>query len=249
MMKNKRRVIGVIPARYQSSRFPAKLLAKIGEKSVLEWVYLRAKKSKNLDALLIATNDQRIFAVAEQFGAPVHMTADYHITGTERIAELADHYQDYQIVVNIQGDEPGIQAKTIDAVVDLKIKNPQWSTTTAAYRTKDSEEIDNLARVKVVFNQANEALYFSRLPIPYTPQANRDHFIHAGLYAYEKDFLLKLSRLPPSLLEKAESLEQLRILESGERIGIALVEKSDSSIDTPEDLRAVTESFRKKSLI
>ncbi len=252
--------IGVIPARFASQRFPGKPLAKIGSKTMLEWVYLTAAKSRWLEKILIATDDARIFRVAESFRAPVVMTGSDYSSGTERIASLGAHFSDYELIVNIQCDEPSIDPEVIDRVIEGKMKNPEWAVATAAYPAESGEE-KNVHRVKVVFNRKQEALYFSRSPIPFHRESEEredrpksdvvpaDYYIHSGIYVFEKDFLLRWPSLPSSSLEKKERLEQLRVLDYGEKIGIIVVGKCDPSVDTPKDLETIVSMFRERGVV
>jgi len=247
------KIIGIIPARYGSSRFPGKPLVKIGSKTMIHWTYQSSKKCKLLDQVIVATDDDRIFQEVESFGGQVVMTRPDHISGTDRLIEVAHLLKNEiddknDIFVNIQGDEPGIESELIDGVVQLKLKERSWAMTTAAV-PMSYEEAEDPNRVKVVFTKDNRAIYFSRSIIPYALKQQDQYFRHLGIYCYELNFLLKYNNLPESYLEKSESLEQLRAIEAGYHIGIHLAEKASLSIDHPEDVAFVEEDFRKRGWI
>ena len=221
-------VIGIIPARYGSTRFPGKPLAMIGTKTMIHRTYEQVLKS-SLDATVVATDDQRIFDEVMSFGGKVVMTRADHQSGTDRCREALDLVGGgYDAVVNIQGDEPFIDPAQINQVADL-IRRDDTCLATLAKRITDPAKLDNPNVVKVVFDHEGNALYFSRLPI--------DHYHHIGIYAYKADTLRTIAALPMGRLERAERLEQLRWLENGLRIRVAVTEVQDNiSIDTPQDL-------------
>ena len=221
-------VIGIIPARYGSTRFPGKPLAMIGTKTMIHRTYEQVLKS-SLDAAVVATDDQRIFDEVMSFGGKVVMTRADHQSGTDRCREALDLVGGgYDAVVNIQGDEPFIDPAQINQVADL-IRRDDTCLATLAKRITDPAKLDNPNVVKVVFDHEGNALYFSRLPI--------DHYHHIGIYAYKADTLRTIAALPMGRLERAERLEQLRWLENGLRIRVAVTEVQDNiSIDTPQDL-------------
>lgn len=221
-------VIGIIPARYGSTRFPGKPLAMIGNKTMIHRTYEQVLKS-SLDAAVVATDDQRIFDEVKGFGGKVVMTRADHQSGTDRCREALDLVGGgYDAVVNIQGDEPFIDPSQIDQVADL-IRRDDTCLATLAKRITDPAKLDNPNVVKVVFDHEGNALYFSRLPI--------DHYHHIGIYAYKADTLRTIAAMPMGRLERAERLEQLRWLENGLRIRVAVTEVQDNiSIDTPQDL-------------
>jgi 3-deoxy-manno-octulosonate cytidylyltransferase (CMP-KDO synthetase) len=199
------KVLGVIPARYGSTRFPGKVLANIGSYPMIRYVYEAAKQARVLDHLVIATDDERVRDVVVGFGAECLMTSDKHKSGTDRLAEVAETYRDYDVLVNIQGDEPGIEPELIDGVARLKIENPEWQMTTAARPFQSDEDPLQPNRVKVVMSRAGRALYFSRSLIPFPRnRVDRPVYLHLGIYAYERDFLLRFHTLPPSALEESE---------------------------------------------
>lgn len=242
------KVIGIIPARYASTRLPAKPLAKIGNKTMIEWTYLNAKKAKSLTDLIVATDHEDILNCILKTGGKAVLTSPDHPTGTDRLIEVVKGLQNVDVIVNIQGDEPGIEPELIDGVVSLKIKNRNWEMTSAACPLNPDEQLDP-NRVKVVFDKNQRALYFSRSLIPSNFKKVTSVYRHLGIYAYEREFLLAYNDLPQSDLEASESLEQLRALEAGHSIGIHLTDKAGLSVDSPEDLEVVIQDFKKKGII
>jgi 3-deoxy-manno-octulosonate cytidylyltransferase (CMP-KDO synthetase) len=230
------RILGIIPARYASTRFPAKPLAEIAGKSMIQWVYTQSSRSSFLNKVVVATDDQRIFDHVRSFGANAVMTSADHVSGTDRCFEALTRQQEkYDYVINIQGDEPFISPAQIDLLAKLLDGNTQLAT--LAKKIVGTEALNNPNVVKVVRNIHDEALYFSRSTIPYIRNAgNHTHFKHIGMYGYRADVLEKITRLPVSHLEKAESLEQLRWLENGFKIKVAETEEETIGVDTPEDL-------------
>jgi 3-deoxy-manno-octulosonate cytidylyltransferase (CMP-KDO synthetase) len=237
------RILGVIPARYASVRFPGKALARIAGKTMLEHVFERASQARYLTGVVVATDDQRIYEEARGFGAPVIMTRADHVSGTDRVAEVASA-RDAEIIVNIQGDEPLIDPSAIDAAVLSLLDAPVVSMGTLKRRIEDPLDIDNPNVVKVVTDFAGRAIYFSRCPIPYARGSETlTRFKHIGLYVYRRDFLLAYSDLPVGPLETAEKLEQLRALENGFTIRVVETEYESLGVDTPEDLARVSKLF------
>jgi 3-deoxy-manno-octulosonate cytidylyltransferase (CMP-KDO synthetase) len=232
------KAIGVIPARYASSRLPGKPLADIAGKPMIEHVYRRAQSAASLSEVYVATDDARIYAAVEAFGGKVVMTREDHRSGTDRIAEAVGAL-DVDVVVNIQGDEPLLDPAEIDAVVAPFRERPDLVMTTAAVPISDPRDVADPSVVKVVLDQRGDALYFSRLPIPFYRGGDRGHLKHIGLYAYRKAFLLTYASLLPTPLEQAEQLEQLRVLENGFRIHVVRTNNDAISVDTPEDLERV----------
>lgn len=230
------RAVGIIPARWASSRFPGKAIAPLAGRPMLQWVWEGARRAKHLREVWIATDDARIAEVSRGFGAPVVMTSADHATGTDRIAEAARTLSD-PIVVNVQGDEPTIEGFVIDAAVEALCADPEALASTVVRRATP-EARDDPNRVKVVLDREGRALYFSRSPIPYTrATAPEACWEHVGLYAYRRDFLLRLADLPQTPAERAERLEQLRILEHGHAIRVAVVDGWQSApVDVPDDL-------------
>ncbi|MBI1357115.1 MAG: 3-deoxy-manno-octulosonate cytidylyltransferase [Acidobacteria bacterium] len=231
------RVLGVVPARFQSSRFQGKPLALLGGRPMIQHVYERASESKLLNELVVATDDQRIFDAVVAFGGRCVMTSDRHPSGTDRVAEVAAG-READIVVNIQGDEPFLSPVTLDELVEPFAADPDLPMSTVMRRIDDEAALADPNVVKVVANRRGDALYFSRSLIPF-PRRSELHqaFEHIGLYAYRRAFLLDLARLEPTRLEQTEALEQLRVLEHGYRIRV--VETASHlglSVDTPADL-------------
>lgn len=232
-------VIGIIPARFGSTRLKAKALAMIHGKPMIQLVYERCLKAKLLSEVLVATDDKRIFDAVINFGGNVIMTSKAHKSGTDRIGEAVKNIK-CDIVVNIQGDEPMINPVNIDRAVEPLIINKNISVSTLCFKIIDKKDIANPNVVKVVVDTNSNALYFSRSVIPFNrDNIKTDHFKHVGLYVYRKEYLMKLIKLKPSKLELIEKLEQLRILESGEKIKIIKVTSDSQSVDTPEDLKKV----------
>ena len=241
-----RRILGVIPARYASSRFPGKALATLGSKTMLQHVWERVNMARYLTDAVIATDDQRIYAAARSFGAAVRMTRSDHVSGTDRVAEVAST-GDAELIVNIQGDEPLIDPAAIDAAILPLTHEPAIQMGTLKKKIEDPREVDDPNVVKVVTNRFQNAIYFSRSTIPYVrgPVAGAAtiHYKHIGLYVYRRDFLLRYSDLPIGPLEEAERLEQLRALENGFKIRVVETEYESLGVDTPEDLARVSQLF------
>ena len=237
------KILGVIPSRYASSRFPGKPLANIGNKTMVHTVYAQASKSNLLDAVYVATDHPHIEAHIQGFGGNVMMTSEKHRNGTERIFELVSRLsEEYDAVVNIQGDEPFIQPEQIDLLCEA-ISQPDVDIATLAKKINIEEELFSPDVVKVIFNTEHRATYFSRQAIPFLRSfeqkdwmSNFDFFKHIGLYAYKTKVLKELIDLAPSRLEQAESLEQLRWLEAGYNIYIRETEMETFGIDRPEDI-------------
>jgi 3-deoxy-manno-octulosonate cytidylyltransferase (CMP-KDO synthetase) len=239
-----RKILGVIPARFASTRFPGKVLAQIAAKTMLQHVYERASLCTYLTSVMIATDDDRVYTVARSFGARVRMTRSDHLSGTDRAAEVASA-EDAEIVVNIQGDEPLISPAAIDAAILPLVHEPELVMATLKKRIEDRREITDPNVVKVVTNRSGDAIYFSRCAIPFDRETsgNTPYFKHIGLYVYRRDFLLAYPALPVGPLEFAERLEQLRALENGFRIRVVETEYESLGVDTPEDLERVSRLF------
>jgi 3-deoxy-manno-octulosonate cytidylyltransferase (CMP-KDO synthetase) len=240
-----RKILGIIPARFASSRFPGKVLASIAGKTMLQHVYERASQSRYITSTVIATDDERVFEVSRSFGAKVRMTRADHPSGTDRAAEIAS-VEDADLVVNIQGDEPLIDPDAIDAAILPLAHDSAVVMGTLKKRIDDPREVDDPNVVKVVTDGNGDAIYFSRCPIPYHRDAHGkagDYFKHIGLYVYRREFLLRYPALPVGPLERAERLEQLRALENGCRIRVAETEYESLGVDTPADLERVARLF------
>jgi 3-deoxy-manno-octulosonate cytidylyltransferase (CMP-KDO synthetase) len=235
-------VIGVIPARYSSTRFEGKVLADILGKPMIQHVWERAKESQLLDDIIIASDDERITNCVKEFGAKVVMTAKAHPCGTDRIAEVVNPL-DVKIVVNIQADEPLIHPTMIDSVARALLEDKMLAMATVVKKINDPVIINDPNVVKVVADKNNFALYFSRSGIPHRAQSSEVksplYYKHIGLYGYTKDFLFVYKNLPASNLEKTECLEQLRVLEEGYRIKIIETKYDTIGVDTIEDLEKV----------
>ncbi len=231
-------ILGVIPARYASSRFPGKPLVLIAGKPMLQHVWERAARASSLSRLVVATDDDRILRAAKEFGAAVRMTGAAHRSGTDRAAEVAAG-DPAGIVVNIQGDEPLIEPGAIDEAVGGLLDSSQAPMSTLGKRIEDTGELENPNVVKVVSDLAGNALYFSRSAIPFVRSGRAAHYRHIGLYVYRREFLLGYSSLPAGPLEEAEKLEQLRALENGYRIRVVETRYESFGVDTPEDLERV----------
>jgi 3-deoxy-manno-octulosonate cytidylyltransferase (CMP-KDO synthetase) len=248
------RIAGIIPARYASTRFPGKPLADILGKPMIQHVYERALQSKYLNRVVVATDDERIFHTVKNFGGHAVITSTHHNSGTERCLEALQNLDEpFQYVINIQGDEPLISAEQIDELA-AALQQDMIEIATQIIKVRDAEQLFSPSEVKVVINTNSEALYFSRQPIPYLknhPQhewhLHHAYYRHAGMYAYRADILEKISTLPVSSLEAAESLEQLRWLQYGFTIKCILTENESLCVDTPEDLHAVVKRFKEIS--
>jgi 3-deoxy-manno-octulosonate cytidylyltransferase (CMP-KDO synthetase) len=236
--------LGIIPARYSSSRFPGKPLADVGGMSLVERVYRQAQQATCLQKVVVATDDYRILQHVNDFGGFAEMTRTDHATGTDRCVEIAAKFTDFDYVVNIQGDEPFIAPEQIDEVLQPLLFQSGARIATLAKMISRAEDIFNPNVVKVVLNKLGQAMYFSRSPIPFLRDVPQDQwpgrvnfYKHIGLYAFHRDTLLEISSLPQGYYEQAESLEQLRWLASGFPIAVAVTDKETLGIDTPADLQ------------
>ena len=245
MTKNELKSVVIIPARFQSTRFPGKPLAKIAQKTMIQHVYERASSAHRVTKVIVATDDYRIAQTVRAFGGTAWMTAGTHRSGTERVAEVSRNLQ-VDLVVNLQGDEPLIDPACIDAAIQPFESDSALMISTLK-SSANSQELYDPNVVKVVTDQQGVALYFSRSPIPYIPKSQVQHketatfFKHIGLYVYRKEFLEIFPNLPYSELEKIEDLEQLRFLENGFRVKVVHYEYKSFAVDTPEDLVRVNE--------
>jgi 3-deoxy-manno-octulosonate cytidylyltransferase (CMP-KDO synthetase) len=246
------KTLGIIPARFASTRLPGKPLLEIAGKSIIQRVYQQARKAALLDDVIVATDDERIFNHVLHFGGTVQMTAPSHQSGTDRCAEIAEILDSYDLIVNIQGDEPFIHPDQIDLVIQPLIDQEHFSIATLAKPLTKHKELFNPNIVKLVMNKNQQALYFSRSPIPHVrntrekdwPQS-ASFFKHIGLYAFRREVLLEVAHLPVSSLEKSESLEQLRWLENGFSIFVNKTDLETIGIDTMEDLKKAKKLFEK----
>lgn len=242
-----RKVIGIIPARYDSSRFPGKPLADILGKTMIERVYEQARKSLMLSDVIVATDDERIMDEVNRFGGKVVLTSKNHTNGTERCAEVV-HKLLYEVdaVINIQGDEPIIDPRQIDILAEM-LQDERNQIVTLKKKITDATLLDNPNIIKVV-SSGSKAIYFSRSPIPFSRNFPKNQWLenshfykHIGLYGFQRTVLDKLVKLPPSLLETTEQLEQLRWLENGYNITITATDAESYSVDVPDDLEKIIE--------
>jgi 3-deoxy-manno-octulosonate cytidylyltransferase (CMP-KDO synthetase) len=237
------KTLGIIPARFQSSRFPGKPLIDIAGKSMIQRVYEQCQKSTKLDKVIVATDDQRIMDHLQSIGAEGIMTDSNHISGTDRCGEVASKYPEFEILINIQGDEPMIDPSQIDLLCSCFDKS-ETQIATLVKKIDSAEELFNENTPKVILNKKQEALYFSRQTIPFLrgKQSNswlKEHtfYKHIGIYGFTNKSLSEIIKLPQSSLELAESLEQLRWIENGYSIQCAITDKESQAIDTPADLK------------
>ena len=226
------KAVGVIPARWGSTRFPGKPLHTIAGKPLLRHVWERCQRAKRLDAVIVATDDMRIAEAAFEWGAEVALTSAKHQSGTDRAAEVVAKAKQFTHVINIQGDEPLIEPKLIDRLASHLERAPKLQMITAAHPLSRPDNAQSPHKVKVVLDQSQHALYFSRAPL-----AGALH--HQGIYGYTRDLLMRFVRWKPTPLERAESLEQLRALENGVRILVLVTKTGWPGIDTPEDAAAL----------
>jgi len=233
----------IIPARYASTRLQGKPLLKVNGKPIIQWVYERAMQSKFADCVIVATDDRRIFKAVNSFGGEAQMTLAKHQSGSDRIAEIVYKRSEFNIVVNVQGDEPLISPESIDMAVETLISDESADMSTLVREITDKTEILNPNLVKTVIANDGKALYFSRAAIPYEREEGvAKYYAHIGLYVYRREALLKMTKLKQTDLEKAECLEQLRALQNGFVIKTVKVDYKPLGIDTPEDF----EEFKQK---
>lgn len=235
------KVLGIIPARYDSSRFPGKPLIDLKGKTMIQRVYEGAQLSHMIDTLVVATDDQRIVTEVQRFGGNVLLTKSSHQSGTDRCAEVLVNYPGYDIVINIQGDEPLVSAEQLDALLDA-FTDSTTKIATLVHPEVSQDDLVNPNRIKVLENALQQAIYFSRSALPnmhYSKSATFPWLRHIGLYAYRASVLAELSQLTPCLLEQAESLEQLRWLYNGFPIKLIRTTIETPNIDVPEDVQKV----------
>lgn len=235
-------IVGIIPSRYASTRFPAKPLVGIAGKSMIQRVYEQASKAHRLRQVIVATDDQRIFDHVIGFGGEVMMTSEEHQTGTDRCAEVLSKLKDVDVVINIQGDEPFIDPEQIDQVAEL-FEQKETQIGSLVKEIEVADDLFNDTVVKVVKTANDQAVYFSRAVIPFVKGVKKNEWLqhgtfykHIGIYGYRAEILNSISKLPQTNLEKRESLEQLRWIENGYSIQLAETEHESNSVDTPEDL-------------
>lgn len=252
--KHAPKVVGMIPARYGSIRFPGKPLVNILGKSLIQRTYENAKRCKILDELIVATDDKRIFDHVKGFGGEAVMTSTECATGTDRLAEAVKnsaHLKEVSIILNIQGDEPCLEPEVMDEVVNLLIQDPDAAMSTAVVKIDSEEEACNPSVVKCVMDAKCNALYFSRslIPADKSLKFRKDliYYRHLGIYGYKRDFLFHYSQLKPTPLQLAEDLEQLKVLEHGFRVKVAIVKSVGIGVDTPEDIKKVEQLLCKQN--
>ena len=239
-------VVAVLPARWGSTRFPGKALHPIAGRPLIQHVWERCQRAKKLAGVIVATDDMRIAEVAFDFGAEVAMTSPTHKSGTDRVAEVARKLRGVSHVINVQGDEPMISPRLIDQLAGTLLAEPRLDMITAASRFTPGEDVTNPNVVKVVMDQESNALYFSRAPIPHSRDgiSLAPHYRHQGIYGYALPLLLKFVKWKPTRLEQTEQLEQLRALEHGVRIRVAVTSRVSTGVDRPEDVALVEKMLR-----
>jgi 3-deoxy-manno-octulosonate cytidylyltransferase (CMP-KDO synthetase) len=238
------KAVGIIPARWNSTRFPGKPLHPIAGKPLLKHVWECCLQAKRLDLVVVATDDMRIASAAFEWGAEVALTSPRHRTGTNRAAEVARKTKQFAYVINVQGDEPLIDPRLIDKVVGKLQSDRKVGIVTAAHPFKDPADAFSPHQVKVVLDLRGNALYFSRAPIPAPRTDGRSSFLrHQGVYGFRRETLLQFVRWKPSPLERAESLEQLRALENGVTVHVLVTATGSPGIDTPEDATALEQKL------
>jgi 3-deoxy-manno-octulosonate cytidylyltransferase (CMP-KDO synthetase) len=249
------KAVGIIPARWSSTRFPGKPLHLIAGKALLRRVWEQCEEAKNLDSLIVATDDMRIAEAAFDWGAEVALTSTSHCSGTNRIAEVARNAKQFPFIINIQGDEPLVDPRLIDKIVEKLRSDRTIEIVTVAHRFEHPEDALSPHQVKVVVDLAGNALYFSRGPIPFQPprsgglqsaepEKGRSLSLrHQGIYGFRRSALLQFVKWKPTPLERAESLEQLRALENGVKVHVLITAKGSPGIDTPADAKALEQKL------
>lgn len=241
------KVLVIIPARYGSTRFEGKPLVMIAGRPMIRHVYERARKASGVDRVVVATDDERIRDAVLGFGGEAVMTRPDHPSGTDRLAEAVDRLETkpWDIVVNVQGDQPAFDPRVITEVIRPLTEDPELEMSTPIIPTTNPHEINDPNHVKVVFDSNLTALYFSRAPIPWPREGDETYYFkHLGIYAYQASFLRRFVALPPGRLENMEKLEQLRALEHGFRIKVVLTDLDSPEVDTPEDVKKVEEYLK-----
>jgi 3-deoxy-manno-octulosonate cytidylyltransferase (CMP-KDO synthetase) len=252
-----KKAVGIIPARWNSTRFPGKPLHLIAGKPLLHRVWERCMRAKNLDSIIIATDDMRIAKAAFGWGAEVALTSQRHRSGTDRVAEVARKAKNFAYIINIQGDEPLVDPRLIDKLVEKLRSNRTIDIVTAAHPFENPADVLSPSQVKVVVNLRGNALYFSRAAIPASRndrflavissrrlESRRSLFLrHQGIYGFRLETLLKFVKWKPTPLERAESLEQLRAVENGVKIHVLVTTKGSPGVDTPRDAHALEQTL------
>jgi 3-deoxy-manno-octulosonate cytidylyltransferase (CMP-KDO synthetase) len=235
------KIVGIIPARWGSTRFPGKALYPIAGKPLLQHVWEACRRAKALDSVIIATDDMRIAEAAFAWGGEVSLTSPRHTSGTDRIAEVAVKMRGVSHIINIQGDEPLVEPKLLNQLARRMRHDPQIEMITAVHPFSDPADAQSPHQVKAVLDRKGHALYFSRHAIPYPRDTTApiQYFRHQGIYGYRRELLLRFVRWQPTPLEKTEALEQLRALENGVNIHVVVTASGAPGVDTPEDARAI----------
>ena len=246
------KILAFIPSRYGSTRFPGKPLAMIAGRPMIQHASGCAAKCPDISEVYVVTDDERIFRCVEEFGGKAVMTREKHPSGTDRIAEAVEilRLNDDDIIVNIQGDQPVFKPSVISDMVKPLVDDRTIPMSTLKYRINDPSEVNNSNIVKVVTDNNDFALYFSRWPVPFYRENSpaQDHYKHLGFYAYRKEFILEFNRLPCGKLENSEKLEQLRALENGYRIKVVETDSDSIEVDAPEDIRKVEELLKNSEI-
>ena len=238
------KAVGIIPARWSSTRFPGKPLYLVADKPLLRHVFERCRRARKLDAVIVATDDMRIAEAAFAWGAEVALTSPRHGSGTDRVAEVARHAKSFAFVINIQGDEPLIDPNLIDKLVEKLRSDGTIDIITAAHPFANPTEAESPYQNKVVVDRNNCALYFSRSLIPYPAKPSRVRYLrHQGIYGFRRDALLQFVKWKPSPLERAESLEQLRALENGVKVHVLVTKHGSPGVDTLADAKALEQKL------
>lgn len=247
-------VVAIIPARYASTRFPGKPLAAETGKPLIQHVYERVTHARLVDRVIVATDDERILQAVRGFGGEAEMTRSDHATGTDRIAEVAAKLgEEFDTVLNVQGDEPELEPGSVDRVVEVIRSHRDCPVATLACRFARREDAENPNNVKVVLDGQERALYFSRSLVPHSRDAGElsaeacPWLLHLGIYAYSRNFLLKLANMAATPLERLEKLEQLRVLENGYAIAVGVVDRAAIGVDTAEDYTAFVERYKRST--
>ena len=238
-------VLGIIPARAHSTRFPFKILAPILGKPMIQHVWEKARRATSLSEVIVATDHVDIFNCVKSFGGHVVMTPSELPSGSDRVAFVAKD-KSADIIVNLQGDEPLLNPQSIDRLVDTLVNHPDSQLSTLAVRRSDAGELGNPNCVKVVFDDSGKALYFSRSPLATQPSG--EFFKHIGIYAYRREALFRFCNLKPSSLELTEKLEQLRALQHGMAIQVCVVDQDTIAVDVPQDVSKVEDYLKKSDL-
>lgn len=242
------KIVGIIPARYDSTRFPGKPLALICDKPMIYWVYQQALKVKGLDDVMVATDSSKIAVECEKYGIKVVMTSSLHQTGTDRLGEVAEKIE-ADLYVNIQGDEPMIEPETIQSVIDYYKTYPETKIINTKTLLRTDDNVNSNTIVKVISADNGDGLYLSRAPIPYPKKGQDvDYYKHLGLYGISRDALLFFSNAERTTIEKIEDIEMLRFLENGYKIKFVTVNSQTIGVDCPEDINKVEKAMKERNV-